>query len=583
MMSVAVERLWRSGSVALLVALAGQGCYVGEPEAESGTDSAASDGTGPGSGDGSEGSGSETGDPPPGAGCNGDDVQVGLARMRLLTRYEYDNTVLALLGDASAPAQTFPPENQSTAFENNASDHQVTKDTVRRYLEVAEDLADTARTGGFTSLPAGALPCDVASGDAACGTSFISSFGRRAFRRPLETDEQALFEDLFNGELAESGFEAAVAITLQAILQSPQFLYRIEMLPEGASNGEVVQVSDYEAASRLSYFLAATTPDDALLDAAEAGELHTPEQLEAQARRILETPEARLAVRHFHRQWLGLSALQSVNKDPIAFPELDLATATADWSKSVQDFTEHVVFDAGGTFDDLLQSEAVFLSPPLAAFYGATDNGDGSYTMPGDRAGLLTQPALMALYAYPDRSSPIARGVWVRQRMLCQTLPPPPDDVEIEPPSVDPGATTREQFDAHTTEPSCAGCHVLIDPLGFPFEHYDAVGRWRDDENGLTIDASGEFSGVVDEALAGPVEDALDMAGKLAQSSDFRNCATEQWFTFALGRLPDEVADECSMLQASEVVAESGDIRDLLVAIVVSDAFRFRVVDGGEG
>lgn len=503
--------------------------------------------------------------------------------MRLLTRYEYDNTVLALLGDTSAPAQTFPPENQSTAFENNAGDHQVTKDTVRRYLDVAEDLAATARTSGFQGLPNGAVPCDVATGDATCGSAFIENFGRRAFRRPLEADEQALFEELFASELTERGFEEALGITLQAILQSPQFLYRIEMLPEGASVGEVVAVSDYEAASRLSYFLAATTPDDELLDAAAAGELHTPEQLESQARRILETPEARTAVRQFHRQWLGLSALQSVTKDPAAFPGLALDTAPADWSQSVQNFTEHVVFDGGGTFDDLLQSDAVFLSAELAAFYGASPNGDGTYTMPGERAGLLTQPALMALYAYPDRSSPIARGVWVRQRMLCQTLPPPPDDVDIEPPSVDPNATTREQFAEHTSEPACAGCHVLIDPLGFPFEHYDAVGQWRTEENGLAIDASGEFSGVADEALVGPIDDAVDMAGKLAQSSDFRDCATEQWFTFALGRLPDEVADECSLMQASEVVAESGDIRDLLVAIVVSDAFRYRVVDGGEG
>ncbi len=566
----------------MLIALAGPGCYVGTDLADAGTDTSASDGSGPGSGSGSDDSGGDTDDLPPEAGCGGE-VSVGLARMRLLTRYEYDNTVLALLGDDSAPAQTFPPENQSTAFENNAADHQVTKDTVRRYLEVAEDLAETALTASFASLPAGVLPCDVASGDAACGSGFIASFGRRAFRRPLDADEQALFEDLFAGEFEEHGFEAAVAITLQAILQSPQFLYRIEILPEGASTGEIVQVSDYEVASRLSYFLAATTPDDALLDAAEAGELNTPEQLEAQARRILETPEARQAVRHFHRQWLGLSALQSVNKDPEAFPGLDLVTATADWSQSVQDFTEHVVFDGGGTFDDLLASDAVFLSPQLAAFYGATDNGDGTYAMPGDRAGLLTQPAMMALHAYPDRSSPIARGVWIRQRMLCQTLPPPPDDVVIEPPSVDPNATTREQFDAHTSEPSCAGCHVLIDPLGFPFEHYDAVGQWRDDENGKPIDPRGEFTSVTDEDLAGPIDDALDMADKLAASSDFRNCATEQWFTFALGRLPDEVADECSMQLASELVAESGDIRDLLVAIAVSDAFRYRVVDGGEG
>ncbi len=573
----------RQWGTAVLAALLGLGCNEGEPSSASGTDSSASDDTNPGSsGDSTDGDdGSSTGEPPPVSECD-DEIRVGNARMRLLTRYEYDNTVFALLGDDSAPAQTFPPENQSTAFENNAADHQVTKDTVRRYLDVAEDLAETSRTTGFAEL-ASALPCEVSSGDAACGSTFIADFGARAFRRPLASEELQLFEDLFTTELAANGFEDAIATTLQAILQSPQFLYRIEMVPEDAQPGDIVAVTDHELASRLSYFLAATTPDTELLAAADAGQLHTLEQLETHARRILQTPGARSAVRHFHRQWLGLSALQSVTKDPELYPGLDTTTVAADWSQSVQDFTEHVVFDGEGTLDELLGSDKVFLSPALASFYGATPNGDGSYAVEGDRAGLLTQPALMALYAYPDRSSPIARGVWVRQRMLCQTLPPPPDDVDIEPPSIDPNATTREQFDQHTQEPSCAGCHALIDPLGFPFEHYDAVGRWRDEENGLPIDASGEFSAVSDEMLAGPIDDAVDLATKLAASTDFADCATEQWVTFALGRVPDPDADACSIATAGDVVADSGNITDLLVAIVLTDAFRYRVVDGGQG
>lgn len=559
------------------------GCYEG-PSATAQSDTATSgpmmtDGDSTSSGDSQDGSGDESTTGEPIDVCDGE-VAVGSARMRLLTRYEYDATVLALLGDASSPAQSFPPENQSTAFENNAFDHQVTKDTVRRYLDVAETLAETARVGGFAALD---LTCDPLVGTAECGTTFIESFGRKAFRRPLDSAERSAFETLFTTELSARGFEDAVAVTLQAILQSPQFLYRIELLPEDAQPGELVAVSDYELATRLSYFLAASTPDELLLDAAEAGELHTAEQLEAHARRILESQAAHEAVRHFHRQWLGLSALQSVTKDPAQYPELDTASAAADWSNSVQDFTEHVVFDGGGTFDDLLGSPQVFLSDALAQFYGASPNDDGSYTVDGARAGLLTQPALMALYAYPDRTSPIARGVWVRQRMLCQTLPPPPDDADIEPPSVDPNATTREQFAEHTSEPACAGCHALIDPLGFPFEHYDAVGRWRDDENGLPIDASGEIAGVSDPDLLGPVDDAVQMAERLAGSSDFTECMTTQWMTFALGRVPDPDLDACSLSQAGQVVAQTGDVQDLLVAIVLSDAFRHRVVDGGEG
>ena len=531
------------------------------------------------SGSSGEDDGSSGSDTEPGVEDVCDELSVGAARMRLLTRYEYDNTIEDLLGDDSAHAQSFPPENQSTAFENNAEDHKVNKDSVRRYMDTAEAVAANA-VADLSSW----MPCDPAiDGAAACAETFIEQVGRRAFRRPLTGEEQALFWELFTEEEAGHGFDSAVATVLQAMLQSPQFLYRIEMVPNDAEVGDVVEVGPYEMATRLSYFLAATTPDDALLDAAEAGELETPEQIEAQARRLLETDAARRAVRHFHRQWLSLSALESVNKDPEAFEDLDLTTAADDWSLSVQDFVEHVVFDGEGTFAELMSLNRVFMPDDMAAFYKAEPVGNGQgYTLPGDRAGLLTQPALMALYAYPDRSSPVARGVFVRERILCQTLPPPPDNADIEPPDPDPNATTREKFSQHTEDAACAGCHALIDPIGFTFEHYDAVGRFRHRENELYIDASGEVIDVMDPDLEGPVADAVELAEKLAVSEDFEACASRQWLTFALGRIPDVEADQCT-LETAQAAAASGDIKELLVGITVSDAFRYRVVDGGEG
>jgi hypothetical protein len=174
----------------------------------------------------------------------------------------------------------------------------------------------------------------------------------------------------------------------------------------------------------------------------------------------------------------------------------------------------------------------------------------------------------------------VARGVFTRERMLCQKLPPPPDDVDIEPPDPDPNATTRERFAEHTEDPSCAGCHALIDPLGFTYEHYDAVGRWRTEENDLPIDASGSVIGASDDDLEGPVDDAVQLAKRLAQSEDFQECASQQWLQFALGRTPDDDADECT-LETTIAAAQSGDIRELLVAVVLSDAFRHRLVDGG--
>jgi hypothetical protein len=226
----------------------------------------------------------------------------------------------------------------------------------------------------------------------------------------------------------------------------------------------------------------------------------------------------------------------------------------------------------------------VFLTPELATFYQATgqDPTTGAWTIPGKHAGLLSQPGLLGMLAYPDGSSPIARGVFVRKRVLCQELAPPPD-VPIEPPSADPNATTRERFAEHTSNPACSGCHAHIDPLGFPFENYDGAGRWRTTENGTPIDASGEIIGIEDESAMGPVRDAEELSQKLAASTDARACVVENWAMYALGRRLDEELDACSMESLRRTFADSdGDLLELMIAITLSDAFRYRTIGGGD-
>ncbi|HET6586093.1 MAG TPA: DUF1592 domain-containing protein [Nannocystaceae bacterium] len=511
--------------------------------------------------------------------CLDDGPSVGDTRMRLLTRYEYDNTVRDLLGDTSEPARAFAPENRSGVFENDQTDHQVSKDVVRQYLDASEDVAERAVTTDLAAV----LPCDpIAVGEQACGTSFVASFLPRAFRRPATADELATFSALFASAYAQYGFSTAISLTIQGVLQSPQFLYRIELAPEGAAPGDLVPVEDYEMASRLSYFLTSSMPDDELFAAAAAGELRTADEIEAHARRLLESEAAKETIREFHRQWLGLGALSSVAKDPTAYPGLDPATFAVDWNDNVQRFVEHVFTAGDGTLADLFASDVVFLSPELASFYGAEaqDPQTGAWHLPDPRAGLLTQPGMLGMLAYPDGSSPVARGVFVRKRLLCQELTPPPN-VPIEPPMPDPNATTRERFEQHSVEPACAGCHALIDPLGFTFENYDGAGRWRTTENGKPIDASGAINGIGDPDATGPVANAIELSAKLAASDDVQACMVRQWATFALGRSPGET-DECTMetLEAG-FAASGGDLVELMVEIATSDAFRFRVVDGG--
>lgn len=562
--------LARQGVLLLAGLTVSTGCYSGLEEGRAGQETDGSSG-----GEGSDGS-----DGGIAAQCAEDGPSVGVTGLRLLTGYEYDNTVRDLLGDATRPSLAFPPENQTTAFENNWLDHRASKDLVRVYMDVAEDVAARAVSERLAAL----LPCDpLVAGEVECGHAFVEQLLPRAFRRPTQPDERTAFVALFDDAHAQHGFTEAASLVLQATLQSPQFLYRVELVPDDALPGDVLPVTGYEMASRLSYFLTASMPDDELRAAAAGDGLATREAVEAQAWRLLQTPAGHQTVREFHRQWLHLNGLESVSKDPAMYDALPDAAGTQ-WRESVEQFAEHVFFSGEGTLDELMGSELAFLPPELAAQYeaGAVDPLTGAVTLAGERAGLLTQPGLMALLAYPDQSSPVARGVFVRERFLCQHLPPPPNDVVIEPPDPDPNATTRERFAQHTADAQCSGCHALIDPIGFGFEHYDAIGRWRTEENGLPVDASGSLGSVEDAEQAGPYVGVVELSERLLATTDFRDCMAHQWTTFALGREPGE-ADQCAMEEIRQTLAdEGGDLREMMVAIAVSDAFRFRVVDGGD-
>lgn len=505
---------------------------------------------------------------------------------RLLTRVEYDNTVRDLLGiETTVAVESFPPENRVGAFENNARAHVVNPLLLQQYMEASEGLADAAVAERLTEL----LPCSLEEeGEAACGAAFVEVFVRRAFRRPATDEELNIFLGLFETIHESKGFDEAVSLVIQATLQSPQFLYRLELSGEWREpeEGEAVLVDSYAMASRLSYFLWSSMPDDALLDVAAQGGLSTPEDIESQARRLLMDPRASASIRNFHRQWLGLDNLESLVKDAEVYPGYE-GTMPEDWRVSVDAFIDHVFWDLEKpTVEALLTDPTMYLTPELAALYGI-DMGDvGPAALvevkadPTQRAGLLTQPGVMAKLANPDQASPIRRGVFVREHVLCQELPEPPANIEIMPPDPNPNATTRERFAAHTAEQQCADCHVLIDPLGFGFENYDGVGRWRSEENGLFVDSSGEVVGSGESLLDGPFDGAVELSYKLADSELVQDCIAEQWFTYANGRLPAG-RDACALDDVQERFrAAGGDIREMMVAVVLSDAFRYRVGQG---
>jgi hypothetical protein len=496
---------------------------------------------------------------------------------RLLTRAQYNHSVRDLfLGRLNADyARTFPPENQVLGFSTNSEFHRVSPLLAEKHMTVAESISNDA----LPMLPE-LLPCSTTTADQACAESFIDEFGLRVFRRPLLDWERASFVGLYVRSAPRDGFEGALRLLIQSFLQSPQFLYRFESGAELVSaEPPVYRLDGYELASRLSYLLWNTTPDAELLDAAANGGLDTEDGLTDAAKRLLSDTRAREGISDFYRQWLRLERLQGIARDLDGVPT-DLGDA---FGYSLEYFTSYAFSNEGGDMAALFSSPTVFLNDALAPLYGvAVPEG----LVPGQffrveldsehRAGLLTQPGLMALYAHPTQSAPIQRGVYVRDAILCQPAPPPPPTVNNNPPDPDPSLTTRERFSVHTEDPECATCHQLIDPIGLGFEEFDQLGRYRATENGLPVDASGEVVAVREDAIEGPFNGAAELGRRLGESVQVQQCVVTQWYRYGMGRVEQD-ADVCSMKSAFErFVASGGKMDELLVGLVTSDAFRYR-------
>jgi hypothetical protein len=498
--------------------------------------------------------------------------------LRRLTRQEYNRTVRDLLGDDSAPADRFPADEVSGGFGNNAAVLGVSPLLAEKYQEAAEALA--ARAVQDLGV---LVACDPArTGEEACARQFVERFGARAYRRPLSAAERDRLLAVYAAGRTGGSFAEGIEVVLRAILQSPSFIYRPEHGRAARPGDRLVGLTGHEVATRLSYFLWGTMPDAPLFEAAARDALATPAQVAAQARKMLADPRARPAVVDFHRQWLGLSALDHLSKDARAYPAFDPALAAAMAAETAA-FVEDVVFSGEGTLSALFTSSRGFVSPALAQLYGvAAAAGGGPVALPpAERAGLLTQAGLLSVHALPDQSSPVHRGKMVREQILCDQMPPQPPGLMVTPPEVDARRPTRERFAQHAVDPACSGCHRLMDPIGFGFEAYDGIGRFRASDGGRPVDASGEIVDTVD--ADGPFRGARELAVRLAASRDARDCAATQWFRFAFGRL-EGPGDECSLraLRAAFDAAR-GDVRELLVALTATEAFLHRPALPGEG
>jgi hypothetical protein len=502
----------------------------------------------------------------------------GPAPLRRLTIHEYNNTVRDLLGIDSAPGRDFASDRESGGF---ATGGPVTTSTdAARLLESAENMASAAAARLDSLLPCPGIGEDAAA-QAACARGFIEKFGRRAFRRPLTTDEVADLEKVYTahrgGEINHP-FKEAVRAVLSAMLVAPQFVYRTEGFGSPPiKDGNVIRFGPHEMAARLSYGLWGTMPDDELFAAADANRLSSKAQLNQQTRRMLADPRAREAITDFHAQWLEIERLAQESKDA-KFNQFTPELVAAMGAETAA-FAGDILLGprATGSMEQLFTSSETTVTPALAQLYGAT--GSGAVTLnPAQRAGLFTQASFLAMHAGTAESNPVRRGAVVLKRVLCTEVPPPPNDDVGQPAPPAAGLTTRERFAMHSMN-ACATCHVQMDPIGFAFENYDAIGAWRTTEQGDPVDAAGTVKLASGELR---FKNAVELMGQLARTPEARDCFSTQWLRYFLRRaeLP---GDQASLRAAQEVWRKSSyDIRELLVALTEMPAFTHRTLSVGE-
>ncbi len=516
---------------------------------------------------GSEGEGPGTGSAPL---CNKGPVP-GEAPIRRLSNAEYQNTITDLFGDealATSASEGLSPETVSLGFHNGAKFLQVSEPVATGFLDAAEKIA-----ASVAKNPA-VFPCSPAGDDKACAIESINALGLKAYRRPLTSDEVSAYEALYDKGKAETGFESGMEWVIFTMLQSPYFLYRVEFGQDGADK-KITRPGHYEMASRLSYLLWQSMPDAELFQAAADQKLGSKAEIAAQARRMLADPKAK-RVRQFFEEWLDVDTASSMQRDSDVFPEWKPALGEL-FREETRAFVDHVLWDEGGDFMALLTAPYSFLNAELAQHYGVSGPKGSAFElvpMPG-RAGVFTQAGVVTAHDRQTRTAIVTRGLKIRTDFLCQTIGSPPNDVIPVLKELSAQKTQKQRLEEHRANSACAACHDLTDPIGVVFESFDALGRSRSvDEFGVPVDTKSELGHTQD--ADGPVADATELASRLAQSEEVRQCFATQAFRFFYGRAEAD-EDTCSQKQLFTAFEKSSySITELFVALTQTDAFLYR-------
>jgi len=516
----------------------------------------------------------------------------GRVTIRRLNRSEYNNTIRDLVGIDFQPADDFPSDDVGYGFDNIGDVLSLSPILLEKYLDAAQQVVERAIV-----VPDG-QPVDEAelpeshrrificrpTGDDQedCARRIIADFARRAFRRPVEDDELERLLRIF-AQVDEAGepFERSIQVALTAVLVSPHFLFRVEAERQDVDE-PAYPISDFELATRLSYFLWSSMPDDELFALAERGKLGRPEVVEQQVRRMLDDPKSQALVENFAGQWLTLRTLDAATPDPELFPDFDEPLRDA-MRRETELFFEAVLREDRSVLE-FLDADYTFLNERLARHYGIDGVAGEQFRkvqLPADRqrGGVLTQASILTLTSNPTRTSPVKRGKWIMEQILGTPPPPPPPNVpELE---EDEAArlsgSLRERMEQHRANPVCASCHQRMDTLGFGFENFDAVGAWRDLDGRFEIDPSGTLPD--GSSFDNPPELKAIL---LEDRESFARSLTEKMLTYALGR-GLEFYDDCTVADiAKALAADDYRFSRLVVEIALSPPFRMRRSGDGE-
>lgn len=492
----------------------------------------------------------------------------GSKTIHRLNRTEYDNTVRDLLNTSLTPSTDFPSDDHGYGYDNIADVLALSPLQLELYERASERLIDEAFSK--PDMVAKLIPCKLE--EESCATTAINAFATRAFRRPVsaeDTSKLLAFVTLAKGE-GQTTLEG-VKLAMRATLVSPHFLFRIELDPD-PTDPKPHQLNDYELASRLSYFLWSSMPDRALFDSAASGKLHEPEELKAQAMRMLADPRSNALVSNFAGQWLHTRDLDEYTVEAKVYPGFDDTLRKSMKKETELFFAEFLRGDLD--MKGFLTADFTFVDSRLATHYGisAPSTPWSRITMDASkRRGLLGLGGILTMTSMPNRTSPVKRGRWVLEQMLCTPPPPPPPGVEGLKPEETVMGTLRQRMEAHRKQPICASCHNMMDPIGFGLENFDGIGKWRDEEVGIKIDASGKLP-ITGESFTGPTQ----LASLLAEDARVGRCITQHLFTYALGRGPTST-DEIYLDEITGNTKSAGNrMKDLIVQIVTSEPFRLR-------